>query len=337
MTTGDSPKGRVPVGRAVAYSADLQETIRAGEVVRLMAAHAPDEGPNTSVRPGLTVYRFGRPVPLHWDAVNSLSLGVVAQGRKRVRIGTNDYYYDPFHYLVMTRGMRFQAEILQASAAKPFLSFVLQVDHDLVNDVLDQLQARTAKLFQRRVSRPQPLVRVTPFDQNMLGSVYRFLQSLDEEADRAVLTPMYVREIVYRLLHADQCEQLVADALQAPESNPVAAAIAYMREHLSEPITVADLGDEVCMSTSAFSRLFREATGVSPYQFLKQQRLDRARAAIAHEQKNVSEAACEAGYSSLSHFISEFKRHYGETPGHYAERLHDAATFAISESDSAGA
>ncbi|MEY2444379.1 MAG: Helix-turn-helix domain, partial [Ilumatobacteraceae bacterium] len=41
------------------------------------------------------------------------------------------------------------------------------------------------------------------------------------------------------------------------------------------------------------------------------------------------------GYSSLSHFICEFKRHYGETPRNYAERLREGATFSISESQGA--
>ncbi len=38
-----------------------------------------------------------------------------------------DYFYDPFHYLVMKRGLRFQAEILQASPQRPFFSFVLAI------------------------------------------------------------------------------------------------------------------------------------------------------------------------------------------------------------------
>jgi len=42
------------------------------------------------------------------------------------------YVYDPFHYLVLGSNLHFQAEILQASAEEPFLSFVLQIDPALV-------------------------------------------------------------------------------------------------------------------------------------------------------------------------------------------------------------
>jgi AraC-like DNA-binding protein len=312
------------------FETQLDNNICRGEVVALVARHAPMEGANPSAWPGLTFYRFNGPTPLHWDAVQSLSIGVVAQGRKRVRIDGTDHVYDPFHYLVMTRGMQFQAQILRASPVKPFLSFVLQVDPAMVKDVVQVLQSRVT-VFRGQPTPPREPAHVTPLDQNMLSGISRFLGSLEQDADRSVLAPMFLREIVYRLLHAEQCDQLVREALQEAPFNPVSAAVEHMRTNLCKPMTVADLADEVHMSPSSFSRLFREATGVSPYQFLKQLRLDSARAAIVHDGRRVTEAAVEAGYSSLSHFICEFKRHYGETPRTYAERLREGATFSISE------
>lgn len=57
---------------------------------------------------------------------------MVAQGRKAVTVDGFTYRYDPFNYLVLSRGMRFEAEILEASIEKPFLSFVLQIDPAIV-------------------------------------------------------------------------------------------------------------------------------------------------------------------------------------------------------------
>ena len=55
------------------------------------------------------------------------------------------------------------------------------------------------------------------------------------------------------------------------------AVLDYVRAHLSEPLTVADMAEQVSLSPSAFAHLFRDVTGRSPYQFLKEMRLDRAR------------------------------------------------------------
>ena len=83
--------------------------------------------------------------------------------------------------------------------------------------------------------------------------------------------------MVYRVLQREQYSRLLAIAAAESASNPVSAVLDYVRAHLSEPLTVADLAEQVSLSPSAFAHLFREITGRSPYQFVKEMRLDRAR------------------------------------------------------------
>jgi AraC-like DNA-binding protein len=310
------------------------ETVHKGEVVALLARSTPAEGANAAPWPGLTFYRFEKLIPLHWDSVGSLSLCLVAQGRKRVRIGSTDHFYDPFHYLVMSRGLRFQAEILRASPVMPFLSFVLQVPAGVAADIVSQLHRRSASLFPADRRPRNPSAYVTPIDQQMLEAVLRFLRALDDETERSVLAPMYLREIVYRLLHAEQRQRLIREAVGGVSRNPVTTAIEYMRRNLDQPLTVGDLADAACLSTSAFAHLFSETVGVSPYQFLRDLRLDAARSLLLREGVSVTEVAPRVGYSSLSHFINEFKRRYGETPRAYVESLQGLPTFSVAESTS---
>ena len=317
----------------MAYEPPLDELVPAGELAATLAARTPLEGVNRAEWRGLTCYRFTRPQTPHWDEVRSLSLCVVVQGRKRVRIGGTDYFYDPFNYFVMTRGMRFQAEILEASVAKPFLSFVLQVEPAVVNRVVNDIHERATVLMQRNMP-AQPAAYVTPFDQNLTGAVLRFLRALDTEADRRILAPIYLQEMVYRVLQTEQCSRLASAAEQESDTNPISAAVAYMREDLSRPLTVAELAEVVAMSQSAFAHLFKSVTGVSPYQFVKRLRLDQARVLVVEEGRSVSEAAATVGYSSLSHFINEFKRHFGVTPGVYAESVRGTLPFSVAEATS---
>jgi AraC-like DNA-binding protein len=92
-----------------------------------------------------------------------------------------------------------------------------------------------------------------------------------------------------------------------------------MRERLSDPITVADLAEQVSLSPSAFSHLFRDVTGRSPYQFLKEMRLDRARELLVDGQWAVARISKEVGYASVSHFIREFRGRFGATPRSYCD------------------
>jgi len=299
-----------------------------GDLVAELAARATRTGANTGLWPGLTIYRFTAPAGPTWEEIQSLSLCFVAQGRKAVTVGDQTFLYDPFHYLVLSSHLHFQAEILEASVTRPFLSFVLQIDPALVRQVSsDMLERRTTAFRSRgaeaRAQTASPAC-VSALDQDLLGVVLRFLRAVKTDADRRVLAPLYLREMVYRVLQREQYARLLALAAAESASNPVSAVLEYVREHLSEPLTVADMADLVNLSPSAFAHLFRDVTGRSPYQFVKEMRLDRARELLVDGNFTVARISKEVGYASVSHFISEFRGRFGVTPRAYydAHALH---------------
>ena len=304
----------------------LPSTIGAGDLVAELASMATEAGANTGLWPGLTVYRFTAPAGPTWEEIQSLSLCIVAQGRKAVTVGGETYLYDPFRYLVLSSHLHFQAEILEASFGRPFLSLVLQIDPALVRQVSSDMLERRTTAFRSpgAETRTTPGACVSALDQDLLGVVLRFLRAVKDTADRRVLAPLYLQELVYRVLQREQYARLLALAAAESASNPVSAVLEYMRAHLSEPLTVADLANLVSLSPSAFAHLFRDITGRSPYQFLKEMRLDRARELLVDGNFTVARISKVVGYASVSHFISEFRGRFGVTPRAYydAHALH---------------
>ena len=245
----------------------------AGDLVAELAQAASRTGANAGLWPGLTVYRFTAPAGPTWEEIQSLSLCVVAQGRKSVTVDGESYLYDPFHYLVLASHLHFQAEILEASVGLPFLSFVLQIDPSLVRQVSSDMLERRTPAFRSREAPGIPRARddeappracVSALDAELLGVVLRFLRAVKSPADRRVLAPLYLRELVYRVLQREQYARLLALAAAESASNPVSAVLEYVRAHLAEPLTVADMADLVRLSPSAFAHLFRDVTGRSP-------------------------------------------------------------------------
>ena len=304
----------------------LPNTVVGGDLVAELASIATQAGPNAGLWPGLTVYRFTAPAGPTWEEIQSLSLCIVAQGRKAVTVGGETYLYDPFRYLVLSSHLHFQAEILEATLGRPFLSLVLQIDPALVRQVSGDMLERRTTVFRPRDAAAPPAAQacISALDQDLLGVVLRFLRAVKDTADRRVLAPLYLQELVYRVLQREQYARLLALAAAESASNPVSAVLEYMRAHLSEPLTVADLADLVSLSPSAFAHLFRDVTGRSPYQFLKEMRLDRARELLVDGNLTVARISKEVGYASVSHFISEFRGRFGVTPRAYydAHALH---------------
>ena len=299
----------------------LPQGAGAGDLVAELAAVATQAGANTGLWPGLTVYRFTAPAGPTWEEIQSLSLCIVAQGRKAVIVDGQRHLYDPFHYLVLSSHLHFQAEILEATIGRPFLSFVLQIDPALVRQVSSDMLERRTTAFRSRQAEVQasPPACVSALDSDLLGVVLRFLRAIKTGADRRVLAPLYLQELVYRVLQRDQYARLLALAAAESASNPVSAVLEYVRAHLSEPLTVADMADLVNLSPSAFAHLFRDVTGRSPYQFVKEMRLDRARELLVDGDFTVARISKEVGYASVSHFISEFRGRFGVTPRTYCD------------------
>jgi AraC-like DNA-binding protein len=301
--------------------------VPAGALAAELSQRAPHNGGNTGAWPGLTIYRFTSPAGPTWEEIQSLSLCIVAQGRKAVTVNGATYEYDPFQYLVLNSHLHFQAEILEATPAKPFLSFVLQIDPSVVRQVTSDMLERRTTAFRHHSADNEPAeppAFVSALDQELAGAVLRFLRSIDTGADRRVLAPMYLKEMVYRVLQREQYARLLDIAATEAASNPVSAVLEYMREQLAEPLTVADLAEQVSLSPSAFAHLFREVTDRSPYQFLKEMRLDKARELLIDGQLAVTRVSKDVGYGSVSHFIREFRARFGVTPRAYsdAQALH---------------
>jgi hypothetical protein len=164
----------------------------ASSLIAELSRRAPEEGGNTGAWPGLTIYRFTAPAGPTWEEIRSLSLCIVAQGRKAVTVDGATYEYDPFNYLVLSSHLHFQAEIRQATRAAPFLSFVLQIDPSVVRQVTSDMLERRSTTFRPQPDEGEPAdppAFVSALDQELAGAVLRFLRSIETRADRRVLAP----------------------------------------------------------------------------------------------------------------------------------------------------
>ncbi len=117
-----------------------------------------------------------------------------------------------------------------------------------------------------------------------------------------------------------------------PASNPakldhsdarISRAEEYLAAHLCEPISRALLAETAGVSIRSLSRGFLKRHGVGPMTFLKQRRLDAARAKLLAAEPgstSVSETALLYGFSELSKFSASYKATFGESPSETLRR-----------------
>lgn len=101
-----------------------------------------------------------------------------------------------------------------------------------------------------------------------------------------------------------------------PVDDRIRVVIEHIHGHLREPLTLESLGALVFLSSSRLSHLFREETGMSPLQYVGQQRIDRARRLLERTTMSITEIAAEVGMEPF-HFSNRFRAATGKSPKNY--------------------
>nr|WP_255610625.1 AraC family transcriptional regulator [Lysobacter sp. ESA13C] len=255
--------------------------------------------------PGLAAIRATAPSGLLHEISRPL-VCLVLQGSKQVTMGPQTFAFGAGDSLLIAADVPTVSQITQASAAAPYLSFVMELDAAVIANLATEMQAApTAERFP---------VQIEPTDSEVADAALRLMRLLDRPASMPVLQTQLLRELHYWLLLGRHGAAI--RRLGWPNSNAqrVARAVAVLRAEFAQPLPVERLASAAGMSPSSFYQHFREVTSLSPLQFQKQLRLIEARRLMLSEGVSASSAAFAVGYESVPQFTREYGRVFGLPP-----------------------
>lgn len=103
--------------------------------------------------------------------------------------------------------------------------------------------------------------------------------------------------------------------------NVVKKAMLYIDEHYSEPISVKDVANAVCISESYLKALFKKCENKSYIEYLIETRINKAKILLRNSDKSITEISLDVGYQTPNAFSSVFKKVTGTTPSQYKKIL----------------
>ena len=172
-------------------------------------------------------------------------------------------------------------------------------------------------IYQRQLLMPEYVDITHPLNAQIAPQI-RIL--LTYQKDRRFRDEMLIKaklfEILYHILeHCKEAakervyEDIVLDKLKL--------SLNYLEENFAENITADKMAAVSNYSVSHFSKLFKQMTGDSLTQYLKNYRLEIAANRLRHESTKVSEIALSCGFSNLSYFSRAFYQKFHMTPSEY--------------------
>ncbi len=122
------------------------------------------------------------------------------------------------------------------------------------------------------------------------------------------------REIIFHLITGLFGREFVQKAINIKDLSKIYDINTWIKENFKTDFSVENLAEQLNMSISAFHQKFKLAVGIGPIQCQKKLRLLEARRIMLDSDSNVTDAALEVGYESVSQFIRDYKKSFGLTP-----------------------
>ena len=95
---------------------------------------------------------------------------------------------------------------------------------------------------------------------------------------------------------------------------------AYIKEHLSEKISLDQAAEQVYLSKSYFCRIIKEELGCTFTEYVNRIRVDRSKALLRSTGMSIAEIACAVGFDDQSYYTRIFKKQVGLSPGKFREQ-----------------
>ncbi|MVN77947.1 helix-turn-helix domain-containing protein [Hymenobacter sp. HMF4947] len=256
-------------------------------------------------------------VPLR---LGGLALTTMLRGRKVMHLpGRPAFDYLPGESVVVGQDELMEIDFPDAASGQPTQCLAVAIAPETIRHTLDLLNERYP-----RAEAHQPWALAGPEyahltnTPELTSTLERLLAvSCSPNAAKEVLAGFTLQELLVRLMQTQARQLIFQDYARHLTSHRFAAVVQYIKQHLTEQLSVEKLSAVACMSKATFFRVFKREFGLTPVEYIVRERLAEAKRLLRHPLANVAEVCLRAGFNNLSYFQALFKKHEGVTPGAY--------------------
>ncbi|WP_294206111.1 AraC family transcriptional regulator [uncultured Chryseobacterium sp.] len=261
-------------------------------------------------------HRAAYGVKLHFD---NIAFTAMLRGKKHMKLEDKTGYFDyfPGESILVAPGETMVIDFPEADET-PSQCISLSLNPDFIEDSLQHLNYHLPKIDETSQWNMQ-LDEYFLFNNPSLASATNNIMriAMDDNAQKDIMADFALKELLIRLMQT-QARSMVEKNISRNKSR-ISFAVDYIRKNLHQKLTIEKIAEFVYVSKSNFFKLFKEELGISPNDFILQERINRAKELLA-TQNSIKETAFQTGFSDANYFTRVFKQWVGVTPGSYRER-----------------
>ncbi|WP_375749165.1 AraC family transcriptional regulator N-terminal domain-containing protein [Vibrio sp. HN007] len=286
------------------------------QIKQIIESRISDNGMFETGIKGVKIFRETRSIRCS-PAIYEPTVVAIVSGAKEAILDGKRYAYDSNQYMCCSMSMPVEAGSPQATPENPLLGVYISLDTKVMTELAIEMESSLGAVHKPQSGPLPPGFALAHWDDTFTDALLRLLQLGENTADTAILGDGRLRELYYAVLKGE-----AGDSARRAfgVGNEIAKAIEYLSSNIDKTVTIEDMASKVGMSRAVLHRKFKQATMMSPIQFVKSMRLNTAAMKLAGGM-NVNTAALAVGYESSSQFSREFKRMYGQSPKQWVQSI----------------
>jgi len=254
-------------------------------------------------------YRVSEYVPLRFDDLVMINM---IQGKKIMHLEhMKAFDYLPGQMIVLPAMVDMHIDFPEATLERPTQCSALTIRKEKIEAVLDYLNEFYPKEQLGRWHIDPELFHL--YNSNELAELVNklFQIIISENPLKDVLADLTFKELTIRLL---QSQSLMALKVGKSPNKVLVHLQEFIRRNITEKISIDLLEKAAHMSKASLTRMFNRELGLSPMEYVIQQRIGKAKQLLLLT-RNVKESCFGAGFNDVNYFVRLFKNRVGITPG----------------------
>ena len=260
-------------------------------------------------------YEASKLIPLKF---NDLVVTSMLRGKKVMHLFDDPAFdYLPGETVVIPSNVEMKIDFPEATKNNPTQCLALAIDQTKITDTLQFLNERYPKDGNNNFWHLNYQNYFFYNNVELAATINKLIKEcMSTSITKDALADLTLQELLIRIIQT-QTAKSIDDGLLIDPKNPISPVVEFIRMNLKENISMKNLSEKACMSTTSFYRFFRRELGMSPIEFIIQEKLKCAKQLLKNPKIQINEVCYLSGFEDSNYFIRLFKKHEGITPKQY--------------------
>ena len=248
-------------------------------------------------------------------------LASMIKGKKIMHLdGSPAFGFLPGESVILPSNEKMVIDFPEASANNPTQCLALALSEEKLQEAVDLLNNRGTKQNGLEWS-------VMDYNYHFTNdiAINQILQRLififtENHPSKDIFSDLLVQELVIRILQTETKSMYLKKSFTDANNDRLSYIIKFIRENLTEDLSIELLSEKAYMSESNFYRTFKHELGSSPNDFIIEERLKVAESMLRNPRMSIKEAYLGSGFNSFSYFCRIFKKKKNLSPTEFKEK-----------------